>query len=324
MRRQMEKQMENQTEQRSGRRAPVLSVQNLSVKFSMYAQGTKRRELEVISGLCADVYAGEILAVVGSSGSGKSILASAVMGILPSNATVSGEMVYCGESLTEKRQEKLRGKEISLVPQSVSYLDPLMKTGRQVQGINGTKEQQRSIFRRFKLGENVGKMYPHQLSGGMARRVLVSTAVINGSKLIIADEPTPGLSIDLAMETLSCFRELADSGAAVMLITHDIDLALKVADRIAVFYAGTTLEIAPVSDFSEEGRRLRHPYTRAFYDALPQTSFKGLPGVQPYAGSLPQGCVFAPRCRYRTDRCLEAMPEMRNLRGGMVRCFEAV
>ena len=316
--------MKTQADLQIMRTEPVLSVKNLSVKFRMYTHGTRQHDLEVISNLCVNVRAGEVLAVVGSSGSGKSILASAVMGLLPGNASISGEMQYCGELLTPKLQTQLRGREISLVPQSIAYLDPLMRVDRQVQGINATKEQQRSIFRRFRLDREVDKMYPHQLSGGMARRVLVSTAVINNAKLIIADEPTPGLSVDLARETLNCFRELADHGVAIMLITHDIDLALSIADRIAVFYAGTTLEIAPVSDFSEGGTRLRHPYSRAFYDALPQTSFKGLPGAQPYAGKLPAGCAFAPRCPYRTERCLLAIPEMRELREGMVRCFEAV
>lgn len=316
--------MKKQANWQVGQTEPALSVKDLSVKFRMYTNGTQQQDLEVISNLCADVYAGEVLAIVGSSGSGKSILASAVMGLLPGNASVSGEMRYCGELLTPKIQARLRGREMSLVPQSIAYLDPLMRVDRQVQGIDATKEQQRSIFNRFHLGREVDKMYPHQLSGGMARRVLVSTAVINNAKLIIADEPTPGLSVDLARETLNCFRELADHGVAIMLITHDIDLALSIADRIAVFYAGTTLEVAPVSDFSGGGTRLRHPYSRAFYDALPQASFKGLPGAQPYAGNLPAGCAFAPRCPYRTEHCLQTIPEMRELREGMVRCFEAV
>lgn len=301
---------------------PVLSVKDLSVSFRMYTQGTHQHDLKVISGLDVSVRAGEILAIVGSSGSGKSILASAIMGLLPENAQVEGEMRYCGEELTSKLQEKLRGSEISLIPQSVSYLDQLMRVDKQVQGIRATEEQQKGIFKRFKLKPEVGRMFPHQLSGGMARRVLVSTAVINGSRLIIADEPTPGLSVALAQDTLRCFRELADEGCAVMLITHDFDLALSVADQIAVFYAGTTVEVAPVSDFMDGGR-LRHPYSRAFYDALPQTKFKAIPGTQPYAGALPEGCVFSPRCELCREECLRNKPEMREVRGGTVRCFNA-
>lgn len=124
-----------------GQTEPALSVKDLSVKFRMYTNGTQQQDLEVISNLCADVYAGEVLAIVGSSGSGKSILASAVMGLLPGNASVSGEMRYCGELLTPKIQARLRGREMSLVPQSIAYLDPLMRVDRQVQGIDATKEQ---------------------------------------------------------------------------------------------------------------------------------------------------------------------------------------
>ena len=302
----------------------VLDVNNLSVSFRMYTEGTKQHDLEVIPNLSVQVYEGEILAVVGSSGSGKSILATSILGLLPGNATVTGSIKYMGEELTPERQEALRGKEIAYIPQSVAYLDPLMKVDNQVIGVRGTKEKQRELFKRFDLDERVETMYPHQLSGGMARRVLISAAVMEEAKLFIADEPTPGLSIDLAMEALKVFRELADSGKSVLLITHDVDLALNVADRIAVFYAGTTLEVAPAKDFSGEGEKLRHPYTKAFYAALPQTHFKPIPGIQPYAGKLPEGCVFSPRCEHCTEECLKERPEMRELRDGFVRCCHAV
>ena len=165
-------------------------------------------------------------------------------------------------------------------------------------------------------------MYRFQLSGGMARRVLISTAVMENAKLIIADEPTPGLDLEMAMETLRNFRELADQGCGVLLITHDIDLALNVADRIAVFYAGTTVEICPAADFKGGGDALRHPYSRAFIEALPQNGFKPIPGTQPYAGELPEGCLFAPRCTRKTAECCGEI-EMRRLRGGEVRCIHA-
>lgn len=302
---------------------PVLSVEDLSVKFRMYTGGARQHDLEVISNLSVSIYAGEVLAVVGSSGSGKSLLAHSILGILPGNASISGNMEYCGQPLTKETQKKLRGREIALVPQSVSFLDPLMHMDSQVIGTHATKEKQRKIFKRYQLDESVEKMYPHQLSGGMSRRVLVSTAVIGDAKLIIADEPTPGLSPDLARETLQNFRELADQGAAVMLITHDIDLAFQIADKIAVFYAGTTVEVAPVEDFLGNGDALRHPYSRAFLKALPQNEFQGIPGFQPYAGNLPKGCLFAPRCPHCTKECREKLPPMQKIRGGKVRCIHA-
>ena len=208
-------------------RTPLLDVQGLSVSFSMYEKGLQKKDLEVLHKLSLGVYPGEILAVVGSSGSGKSILAHAVMGILPGNARVKGEIHYRGELLDKERQEALRGKEIAFIPQSLAYLDPLMRVDRQVIGIRGTKEKQEAAFARYHLGKEVERMYPFQLSGGMARRVLISTAVMEEARLIVADEPTPGLHEEVAMETLRDFRQLADEGCGVLLITHDIDLSMR-------------------------------------------------------------------------------------------------
>lgn len=155
----------------------------------------------------------------------------------------------------------------------------------------------------------------------MARRVLVSTAAATQAKVIIADEPTPGLSPALAEGTMSRFRALADEGAAILLITHDLDLAMRYADEISVFYAGTTLETAKASDFSRE-ELLRHPYSKALWRAMPQNKFEPIPGTQPYAGNLPSGCVFSDRCPLRTEAC-DMRPEFRTVRGGEVRCHHA-
>ena len=303
-------------------RQALLSVRDLTVSFNMYDRGWNKHDLEVIHSLDAEVYPGEIVAVVGSSGSGKSLLAHSVLGILPENATVTGSMEFMGEPLTEKLQQQIRGREMVFIPQSVEFLDPLMKVGKQVKGVRGTAEKLKRAFRRYNLDERVEDMYPFQLSGGMARRVLISTAVMEEAKLIIADEPTPGLDVNMAMETLQHFRQLADQGCGVLLITHDIDLALNVADRIAVFYAGTTVEVCPAEDFKSGKDALRHPYSKAFLDALPQNEFKPVSGAQPYAGDLPEGCLFAPRCPYRNESCGGDM-EMRELRGGKVRCVNA-
>ncbi|SEF75850.1 peptide/nickel transport system ATP-binding protein [Butyrivibrio sp. Su6] len=301
----------------------LLNVEDLVVAFSMYqGDSLKKENLEVIHSLSLDVKEGEILAVVGSSGSGKSILASAVLDLLPKNAVVSGKITYNGKPLSMQATPDLYGKEISFIPQSVDYLDPLMKVGKQVQGVKGSKARQEELFEKYRLGRDTEKKYPFQLSGGMARRVLISGAVMGDPKLIIADEPTPGLDLELAMETLKHFRTLADQGTGILMITHDIDLALNVADRIAVFYAGTIVEIASTKDFLSGRDALRHPYTKALYDALPQNGFKPIPGAQPYAGSLPSGCLFADRCPYRDDACAGAQPE-REVRGGKVRCAHA-
>ncbi len=301
----------------------LLEIHDLSVSFRMYDNALGQKDLKVISDLHLTVRPGEVVAIAGSSGSGKSLLASAILGILPGNATVHGHLHYKGQELTPELQKKLRGTEIALVPQSVAYLDPLMKVGKQADGHKKPcqTEKRRTLFKQFCLPESTEKLYPFQLSGGMARRVLVSTALVTDAELIIADEPTPGMSLDQALAALKMFRKMADEGKAVILITHDIDLAFHFADRVAVFYAGTTVEIAPVEDFQTGPEALRHPYSKALWRALPQNGFQPIEGFQPYAGNLPEGCLFAPRCPYKTARCEAALPPVQEIRGGEVRCY---
>lgn len=303
----------------------LLEIHDLSVSFRMYEYGLEQKNLEVISNLHLEVKPGEIVAIAGSSGSGKSLLASAILGILPDNAIVKGHLHFMGKELTKERQKILRGEEISLVPQSVTYLDPLMKIGSQVDGHHKPKksEKRKKLFERFNLPQDTEKLYPFQLSGGMARRVLVSTALMSEAKLVIADEPTPGMSLDQALEALKMFREIADEGKSVILITHDIDLAFEFADKVAVFYAGTTVEIAPASDFKKGPDTLRHPYSKALWRALPQNGFQEIPGFQPYPESIPRGCLFFPRCPYKTEECEEKVPGVREIRNGEVRCYHA-
>lgn len=304
----------------------MLEVNNLSISFLQYQKGLKQKTLQVISDLNIKISAGAILAIVGSSGSGKSLLAHAILGILPKNAIVSGTILYDDKELTLERQKKLRGNEIAIIPQSVNYLDPLMKVGTQVRySVNDgeKKERQKEVFNRYSLDSKAEELYPFQLSGGMARRVLVASAVVGGARLIIADEPTPGLHPEVVAETLRHLRELADQGCAVMLITHDIGTALMVADNIAVFYSGTTIEIAPVSDFSGKGEALRHPYTKALWNALPQNDFIPIEGFQPSHSEKHTGCLFGPRCSVKSPECMCKPPESRDLRFGKVRCHHA-
>ena len=305
------------------KKEPLLEIHDLSVCFRMYDHGLEQTDLKVISDLHLTVYPGEIVAIAGSSGSGKSLLASAILGILPGNATVHGHISYKGQQLSAERQRQLRGTKIALVPQSVAYLDPLLKVGQQADGHKKPypTEKRRSLFKRFGLPDKTEQLYPYQLSGGMARRVLVSTALITDSELVIADEPTPGMSLNQALEALKMFREMANEGKAVILITHDIDLAFEFADRVAVFYAGTTVETAPASDFKKGPDALRHPYSKALWRALPQNGFHSIEGFQPYAGNLPKGCLFAPRCPYKTSKCEEGIPPVTEVRGGEVRCY---
>ena len=296
--------------------SPLLSVEHLSISFIQYDRGTSRRILPAIRDLDLTIDRGQVAAVVGSSGSGKSLLAHGILGILPYNAHMEGTITYDGAPLTPKRAAALRGREIVLVPQSVGYLDPLMKVGPQV---GRDKKAVRAVLNPYGLGPETESLYPFQLSGGMARRVLISTAVAASPALVIADEPTPGLDARAAGRILGHFRELADAGAGVLLITHDLELALTIADKVAVFYAGETVEEAPAGDFNRL-EDLRHPYTRALWRALPQHGFHPIPGTQPYPGALPEGCPFAPRCPKRTAECGGEVP-YRPLDGGFVRCL---
>ena len=309
------------------KKEPILSVKDLGISFSQYTKGLRRRELEVITNLDIDLYEGEILAVVGSSGSGKSLLAHAILGILPDNATTEGNIIYKGKTLTLKDKEKLRGREIVFIPQSVNFLDSLMKVSKQVKISIENKEEankrQRDIFNKYGLDKKVDNLYPFELSGGMARKVLLSTALVSDCKVIIADEPTPGLDEKSLNEALKDFRNIADSGCAILMITHDIEAALKIADKIAVFYAGTTLEIANVNDFKGDGKNLRHPYSKALFNALPQNGFKPIKGSQPMPNELPKGCLFQDRCECISEKCRLIRPNARMVRDGMVRCLNA-
>lgn len=309
----------------------MLNVQGLSVTFTMYEAGLRQRRVTVISDLDVIVRAGEVVAVVGASGSGKSLLAHAILGILPHNAELGGQIVFDGEPLTPARTAALRGKAMALIPQTVAALDPLMPLGKQVRlaALRGglppprATEAVDTVFARYRLAPEVAARYPFQVSGGMARRVLVSTAVVGQARLLIADEPTPGLHPAVVAEALGHLRELADAGKAVLMITHDLEAALRVADTVAVFYAGTTVEQALASDFVGAGDALRHPYTRALWRALPQHDFVPLPGAPPSPDALPPGCLFADRCPLMTVACQTARPTARELRGGMVRCIHA-
>ena len=300
---------------------PILQVDRLSISFTQYGRGLRRRTLPVIRDLSLSLLPGQVTAVVGSSGSGKSLLAHAILGLLPYNSRAEGTLLYRGEPLTRRRAEALRGREIVLIPQGVTYLDPLRKVGPQVRRGRqdaAARAESRDILARYGLGAETEDLYPFELSGGMARRVLIASAVAGHPRLIVADEPTPGLDARAAGRILGHFRELAEEGAGVLFITHDLELALTIAHRVLVLYAGETVEEAEAADFAAGA--LRHPYTRALWAALPQNGFAPIPGTQPYPGEIPRGCQFAPRCPWCRPPCREGAVPYTALRGGAVRC----
>lgn len=305
----------------------LLEIKNLSISFTQYIKGLEQRELKVISDLTMDIHDHEILTVLGASGSGKSLLAHAILGILPENANVSGTIKYKHQELTPTLQEKLRGKNISLIPQSVNYLNPLMKVKEQAIGYiedeNQKKlmlEKQRKIFEKYGLSEKVDEMYPFQLSGGMARKVLISTALLNSPDTIIADEPTPGLDEEAVNETIRDLIELKNNGVGMLLITHDILTAIKASDKIAIIYLGYVIEITKTENFLT-GKNLLHPYTRALYDALPENEFKLTLGHQPSYTEIPKGCPYNENCPYKTEECINTPPKLEQVNDTQVRCY---
>lgn len=307
----------------------MLAVQNLSVSFTRYSFGLERQEVCAIRSLDINVGPGEVMALVGQSGAGKSLLAHALLGILPGNAVVTGTMRFKGSELTPRERIRLRGREIALVPQSVTYLNPLLRVGVQIarsavlSGIAPDKAHG-AVCRclgRYRLDRFVANWFPFQLSGGMARRVLTASATVGMADLILADEPTNGLDNETAFETLDHLRELADAGKAVLLITHDIEAAVRVADRVTVFCGGVTVEESRASAFNGEGG-LRHPYSIALRDALPGNGFvQTLPPEG--AASSNGGCPFCNRCAHNLDGCHYHLPKLRVVENGRVRCCHA-
>ena len=219
-------------ENRDSMEKPILKIQNLNLYFTQYARGLRRRELHPLRDFSCKLFSGELTAVVGASGSGKSLLAHAILGILPYNCRMEGKISYQGEVLDETRLAGLRGNGISLIPQGVSYLDPLMRVGDQICGgrkDEATRAKCRQLLKRYGLDESVEKCYPFELSGGMARRVLMAAALMQEPRLIVADEPTPGLEAMTARHVIRHLKEMAQDGAAVLLITHDLELAIEMA-----------------------------------------------------------------------------------------------
>lgn len=265
----------------------LLAVEGLRVSFRMYDEdapylAAQQREVNVIDDLCVSVHVGEIVAVVGASGSGKTLLADSILGLFEPNALVEGRIWFDGEEMDAAGLAHLRGHGISLVPQSVRALDPLMKVGRQVEGrarargaggARQAREMRERLFARYDLAPEVADLYPFQLSGGMARRVLLCCALADSPRLIVADEPTPGLDLPLAVRAMDDFRTFADEGGGVLLITHDIELALRVADRIAVFKDGTVVEETAVANFASPDL-LRSGFSRELWHALPEHGFE--------------------------------------------------
>jgi peptide/nickel transport system ATP-binding protein len=259
----------------------MLEIESLTIHFRRYDGLWRRRAVTGLTEVTLDVTAGEVLAVVGSSGAGKSLLAHAILGILPRNAVVGGQIRFEGAGLDAASLRTLRGRRIALVPQSIAHLDPLARVGDQVRwaarraGLPRGMAQEAcaAALQEFGLSEGVAEAYPHAVSGGMARRVLLATAMVGHADLVIADEPTDGLDPANAALVLRHLRGLAERGKAVILVTHDLVSALPFATGVAVMRDGALLGIERAEDFSADGAGLRSPYARALWRALPENGF---------------------------------------------------
>lgn len=312
----------------------LLQLDDVSVGFQRYTgRGAlaPRETRFVVEHLSLSLHEGEILALVGASGSGKTLIADAVMGLFAPNAYVTGRVWFDGRAMDERSLAPLRGRQIGFVPQSVAALDPLQRVGRQIEslardgGKRTARERRRELFARYRLDEEAARRYPFELSGGMARRVLLIGALMNRPRVIVADEPTPGLDMQLAVQAMGDFRSFADDGGGVLLITHDIELALRVADRIAVFQDGTVVEETAVANFASP-ELLRHPFSRALWHALPEHGME--PSEDPQTGDPEQArvlpstaCPAAPNGPAETPKRTDG--ETPSLSGLAKRCLQA-
>ena len=276
----------------------MLTIEHLSISFKRYKGLFSFEWIYPVRDLSLSLKKGELMAVIGESGAGKSLMLLALLGLLPGNARVQGKVSYRNRSLTPDSIRPLRGKEVTFIPQNVSFLNPLISAGRQVERaacLTGkspghARLARGYLFNKYGLEDQVKSAYPFQISGGMARRVLCAAAVTGNPRLILADEPTTGLDPDNTKLSLNLLRELSDQGCSVLLITHDLKAVLEVADTIAVLKDGSCVETTDARAF-KTGIGLTHPYSRLLYDALPENKFLKAVQDTPAGGlSLKKGC----------------------------------
>jgi oligopeptide/dipeptide ABC transporter ATP-binding protein len=283
---------------------------------------------------------GEVLGLVGESGSGKSVTSLAIMRLLPPQARISGEItLYSGNgaaakpanllSLPEDQVRPLRGSRMSMIFQEpMTALNPVMRVGDQIAEAvlahaNGHRLSKRDAWNRAVEAMNDvaipdparrARDYPHQLSGGMRQRVVIAIAIVNRPELLIADEPTTALDVTIQAQILELLAELRKKfGLAMLFISHDLAVVSQVADRVAVMYAGTLVEMASKRDIFQAAA---HPYTRGLLQAVPtlhtdrHQPLRTIEGTVPPLHALPPGCLFEPRCEFRVDDCRRGLPEL--------------
>lgn len=287
----------------------ILDVKNLHVSFK-----THGGYIKAVRNVSFDLFHGETLAIVGESGSGKSVTVKALMGLIPSQGQISGEIFYKNNDLvgiSEKELLNIRGKELAMIFQDpMTSLNPTMKIAPQImeglikhQGLSKAEARTKAIQLMEMVGipepEKRAKEYPHQFSGGMRQRIVIAIALACSPKILIADEPTTALDVTIQAQILELMKELqAKIDTSIIFITHDLGVVANVADRVAVMYAGQIVEIGTVDEIFYDPR---HPYTWGLLASMPkldtnvQKQLQSIPGSPPDLMSPPKGCPFAPR-----------------------------
>jgi len=306
----------------------VLTVTDLSVTFP----GSEGADVRAVRGLNFSVRRGEVLAIVGESGSGKSVTSLAIMGLLPSNAQVGGS-IRLGEreilGLDDRAMSRVRGKQMSMIFQEpLSALTPVYTVGQQVAEallIHTDMNKKQAADRAVELLDLVGipnardraNAFPHEFSGGMRQRVMIAMAIANDPDVIIADEPTTALDVTIQAQILEVLETARrETGAAIIMITHDLGVVAGIADRVMVMYAGRPVEIATTDEIYYKPRM---PYTMGLLGSIPRidehggSSLTPIEGNPPSLAALPKGCPFAPRCPLAIDICRETEPDLESI-----------
>ena len=305
---------------------PLLQVEDLRVSFS-----TPRGRVTAVNGLSFEINPGETVAVLGESGSGKSVTAQTIMGLLPrhSSRIDSGRVLYRGVDLLTKPIEytrKLCGPEIAMVFQDpLSSLNPVFRVGQQIgemlrrqTGASRRECRDHAIELMRRVGIPAAEKrvddYPHQFSGGMRQRVMIAMALSRSPRLLIADEPTTALDVTVQAQIMALLGRLQEEeGMALMLITHDLGVVADVADRAVLMYAGNAVETGPIREVYDHGA---HPYSVGLMASVPdlldrQERLTPIKGSPPDLLNLPSGCPFHPRCPFATQTCVEVTPPLR-------------